>query len=206
MHACEALAKGDRVVAPLGPSGLASLTIGTIALAGYNIYKGCGTLQGVVRGAVDSAGTLLNAQRQSVKNSEPEPVRQGAMLPMEIYKHIDQTREAADKVAHTIARSFVGHSLIRVGLLDELNFSRTIAMTLRPDVVMPATRVMPARTATATPPLTVAGRGVTINLTCSPTIKDASPDEWVKAARRHADELVRIIDAKLSRRARLELA
>jgi hypothetical protein len=44
---------------------------------------------------------------------------------------------------------------------------------------------------------------ITINY--APVIKGAlSPDEWVKAARQHADELMRIIGAKLSRQARLE--
>ncbi|HJU10073.1 MAG TPA: hypothetical protein VJ728_04310 [Candidatus Binataceae bacterium] len=36
------------------------------------------------------------------------------------------------------------------------------------------------------------------------TINPGSPDDWVKAARSHADELMRIIDAKLTRRARLQ--
>jgi hypothetical protein len=199
-----ALARADRSMAalsgpleaPLGPSGLAPLAIGAIALARYDIYKHQSALKAVIRGAVDDPQTPLNALRPFVKNAGRE---------LESYEHIDQTKEAAGKVAHALARSSVGCSPI-YGLLDEVNLSRTIAMTPRPDVLMPATRNMTPETTAAKRLTAVAGGRVTINLTYSPTLKDESPDEWVRGARRHADELVRIIDAKLSRRARLEFA
>ena len=46
--------------------------------------------------------------------------------------------------------------------------------------------------------------GITINVNYSPTINGGAPDDWIKAARQHADELMRIIDSKLNRRNRLE--
>ena len=48
--------------------------------------------------------------------------------------------------------------------------------------------------------------GITINVNYSPTINGGTRDDWVKAARQHADELMRIIDSKLNRRNRLEFA
>jgi hypothetical protein len=45
---------------------------------------------------------------------------------------------------------------------------------------------------------------VTINV--GYTVNAASPQDWVRAARQHADELMRIIDDKLTRRQRLQFA
>jgi hypothetical protein len=82
-------------------------------------------------------------------------------------------------------------------------------MTLRPEAVMvPANRT--AREIGAAMPRSIAlGGGITVNYSPNISISGngaASKDEWVKSARQHADELVRIIEAKLGRRARLAFA
>jgi hypothetical protein len=47
---------------------------------------------------------------------------------------------------------------------------------------------------------------MTVKVNVSYNVNAAAPQDWVRAARQHADELMRIIDSKLQRRARLEFA
>jgi hypothetical protein len=70
------------------------------------------------------------------------------------------------------------------------------------------TSPLPQKSGRGTDSGRAAERGaVSITINYAPVINGpTSPDEWVKAARRHADELMRIIDAKLARRSRLEFA
>src|SRR5579863_1310992 len=112
-----------------------------------------------------------------------------------------------EKLAGKMGRFLIGHSPVPEGPLHDLNLSKTIAMTLQPMPVLAAIRRTAAAMAIAGPMMLggagSAGAGlagVTINY--SVTINGGSADEWVRSAKRHADELVRIIDEKMSRRER----
>jgi TP901 family phage tail tape measure protein len=169
------------------------------------------TLGPVVWKAVAAAEAALGKLWLFVKDRGPQLLLMlaapWAMLPYEIYKRLDQI--AAGKVAHTIARFFVGHSPIPEGPLPDLNLSRAIAMTLRPEAVMVPTNRTARAIGAAMPPSIALRGGITVNYSPNISISGngaSSKDEWVKAAHQHADELVRIIEAKLGRRARLEFA
>ena len=58
-------------------------------------------------------------------------------------------------------------------------------------------------TATAGAAPAAASGAVTIHVHYTTTINGAAPGDWVNAAQKHADDLMRIIDDKLNRRARL---
>jgi hypothetical protein len=145
-----------------------------------------------------------------------------AMLPYEIIKHIDRIKDATSKVAHAIARFFVGHSPIPEGPLHNLSLAQTIATSLQSKILINPTigaaaigHAMPSEIASRTIlPMrwtaTARAGGITLNYSPTITVNAVVPhdtaDAWVKAARKHADELMRIIDDKLARRARLQFA
>lgn len=62
-----------------------------------------------------------------------------------------------------------------------------------------------SRTADAAPSAAGMGGGIVIHYSPDITVNggSGSPEDWVKAMRRHSDELMRVIDDKLNRRARL---
>jgi TP901 family phage tail tape measure protein len=127
-----------------------------------------------------------------------------------IWKAASLPAEAAEAIAAKIGGFFHFHSPPAYGPLREavLNFrlGEELAKHMRPlPVVTAAART--AAGAGATLQRGGGGGGVTINLHYAPVIQGGgSPQEWVQAARQHADELMRIIDSKLNRRERLRFA
>jgi len=118
---------------------------------------------------------------------------------------IEYPFRAAWNVAAKIAGLFEHHSPSREGPLREAIINFRLANELA-GYMMPAPVACQAGTAAAiaTAATAAAAGGPTIiNLTYSPTINGASPGDWVKSARHHADELMRIIEDKLGRRRRL---
>ncbi len=98
---------------------------------------------------------------------------------------------------------------------------QTLAETIRPEPLVAAMSAalapLPMMAATALPaaaaapaPLAVPGwtapAPTTVTINYAPVIHGTGAEDWVKAARRHADELVHIIDMKLARRERLRFA
>jgi TP901 family phage tail tape measure protein len=147
-----------------------------------------------------------------------------AMLPIEIYKHIDEIRNAAKGVAHAIASFFVGHSPIPEGPLHNLNLTREIARTLEPMPMMTAIRRVAMVTAMAAPmmvgtggpamaastPGSGRGAGIMVNYSPNVTVHAAGGDEAatqravMSALRADRDELLKIIDTAIAKRRRTE--
>jgi TP901 family phage tail tape measure protein len=129
---------------------------------------------------------------------------------------------AIEGVFGKVAR-FIPQSPAKEGPLRNLHRARiveTIADTITPAPMVNAIRRVAMATAIAAPMMVGTAAGfaiassgrqsaaaaapVVINVTYAPVINGAgSPDEWAKAAKAHADELMRIIDDKMQRRARL---
>ncbi|HLW71354.1 MAG TPA: phage tail tape measure protein [Candidatus Binataceae bacterium] len=112
-----------------------------------------------------------------------------------------------EKLAGRMGRFLIGHSPPPEGPLHELNLSKTIGSTLQPMAVLTSMRRLAAATAIAGPMLLggagsagAAPAGITINY--SVKINGGSPDEWARSAKRHADELMRIIGREMERRDR----
>lgn len=128
-----------------------------------------------------------------------------AVLGCERLKHIDARKNAQGIVSDAIVRFFVGHSPVLQRPLRDLSLPRQIATTLASvPVLRPAMELAP----TIARPLggtSRAATGVTVHY--SPTINITGSaltgEEWLKTARKHADELMRIIADKLNRQARL---
>ena len=141
--------------------------------------------------------------------------------------------KAAWQVAQKIGGLFHFHSLQIEGPLREalLNFhlGEELARHLKlAPLIVPAVQMasaialpfaqrdsasllsVPIIRSTAAMAMPRAGRSITVNYSPTITVQGSgiysSRDEWVKAARQHADELMRIIDSKLNRRSRLEFA
>jgi hypothetical protein len=110
---------------------------------------------------------------------------------------------SAHRVANSVTGFFIGHSEIPQGPLHRVNLLREIAMSSRPAPVQFA-RCAAAIAPGIAPAPAAAAPIITVNY--SPNITGASPGDWVNAARRHADELVRIIEGKQARRTRLSFA
>jgi hypothetical protein len=126
------------------------------------------------------------------------------ILPYGIINQVDEITGAACKVAHPISLVFLGHSPIPQGPAHHLKFSRAIALTLAPSPVLAPTMQMARAIAQ---PLRSSTRNGGIIVNYSPTINISGSasvrEEWVKSARRHADELIRIIKDKTYREQRL---
>jgi hypothetical protein len=126
------------------------------------------------------------------------------ILPYGIINQVDEITGAAGKVAHPISLVFLGHSPIPEGPAHHLKFSRAIALTLAPSPVLAPTMQMARAIAQ---PLGSSTRNGGIIVNYSPTINISGSasvrEEWVKSARRHADELIRIIKDKTYREQRL---
>jgi hypothetical protein len=95
-------------------------------------------------------------------------------------------------------------AVIAASALPPVRLAAAMATTATPGTI-----ALPPPTSVSTPPFVrerreAAGASTQITIHYSPVINSTSPDEWVKAARQHADELVRIIDSKLYRRDRLK--
>jgi hypothetical protein len=118
--------------------------------------------------------------------------------------------KAAESVAARIGGFFHFHSPPAYGPLREaiLNFhlGKELATHIKAASAITAAEhaALPLARSFATEGKGQGAPSVTVNVNY--TVNAASPQEWVKAARQHADELMRIIDTKLSRRARLEFA
>jgi hypothetical protein len=80
-----------------------------------------------------------------------------AMIPYEIYKHIDAIKGAAKAVARAIASFFVGHSPIPEGPLCNLNMGVEIARTITPAPKLTAIQRVALATAIAAPMMVGAG-------------------------------------------------
>jgi hypothetical protein len=194
---------------------IGGIVIGAAApgLAAYKVYPHWSKVKKVFFDVVDGAEAALGSVLLFVKHRGVELlealVAPWAMLPTEIFKHIDEFKNAAEKVAHTIARFFVGHSPIPEGPLRDLNLARTIAMMLPPPPVLAPAMQTPGAIAR---PLAGAGgiRGgsttfnVNYNVTVNGSGSASAREEWVKSARQHADELMRIINVQLYRQRRLQ--
>ncbi|HLW69819.1 MAG TPA: hypothetical protein VKS22_04270 [Candidatus Binataceae bacterium] len=106
-------------------------------------------------------------------------------------------------------RDYLPHSPAKVGPLRDLNRIRlveTIAETIRPSPIVAAMHRTALATMIAAPMLLSGMAGsagpapVQIVVNYSPTIPGGSADEWAKAAKRHAAELMRIIEREMERR------
>ena len=139
-------------------------------------------------------------------------------IPLEIYKHIDDIKAAAEAVAHAIGRLFVGHSPIPEGPLRHLNLGRQIALSMEPAPILAAIRRVAAVTAIAMPMMIgsaampamasspAAGDGsapIVVNLTMNYTVNGGASDDFVKLAQKHGREVAKIVEEILARKARM---
>ncbi|MBV8358790.1 MAG: hypothetical protein JO189_12760, partial [Deltaproteobacteria bacterium] len=89
----------------------------------------------------------------------------------------------------------VAAPIVNLALPKPITAAPAMIMAAAPERIAAATGTVVQREST--------GAAVTINLTYSPTIKSESPDEWMKVARQHSRDLMRIISDELTRRQRL---
>ena len=146
------------------------------------------------------AGPDFLSRHQTIPTMFVYPAARGYDL-----KHIEELKQAAGKITDATARFFVDRlAPIAEGPFRDVKLSPQISMTFTPVPV--AFPVEPAHTiAQPFGGISRASGGITVNY--APTINISSSgsprEEWLKTARQHADELLRIIQDKLSRQARL---
>jgi hypothetical protein len=121
--------------------------------------------------------------------------------------------KAIEAVAHKL-RSYLPFSPAKTGPLRDLNRVRiieTIAETMRPAPMLAAMKRAAMVTALAAPmmigagaPAMAAGRpgGAQINITVHYHISEGSPEEFTRAAEKHADKLLDIINERIGVRRR----
>jgi hypothetical protein len=110
----------------------------------------------------------------------------------------------------------LGHSPIPEGPLHDLNLGRDIARTIQPGPIVAAMRRVAMATAIAAPMMIGAGapamaaRGAasggvaSINITVNYHVTAGSPEDFVKAARKHAEALTKILKDRAAVHARRE--
>ncbi len=226
LAAWTALAQGEGVMAGLsallGPWGMVLAAGAALALVGYEIWRhwdaimpklvavwdaikpehlfgrlipefftaGAHLVEAVARGiwsAVSLPGRALEAVAQKLRNLLPfSPAREGPL------RELERVR-----IVQTLAETIRPEPLVAAMSAALAPLPMMAATALRAAGAAPARLAVPGWTAPA--PTTV-----TINY--APVIHGTGAEDWVKAARRHADELVHIIDMKLARRERLRFA
>jgi hypothetical protein len=176
-----------------------------LAAAPYEIYEQWGAIVGFFESV---CGRVKGVFSEVVDWLKGEGLNMMKTLGEGILAGIEYPFLAAWNVARKVGGLLHFHSPPIEEPLREavLNFHLGEELTkhIKSGPVIALTRDMATHIASAAPRPAVATGILPVTLNVSYTINASSPEEWVKAARQHADELVRIIDAKLSRRARLE--
>ena len=163
--------------------------------------------------------TAFLARHQALAGVLASP-KSPALPAYEAYRIIDEIKDVAGGDAYASARFFIADSHVPEGPLRHLSMFPDISMRLTPiSVIVQAaemthglqpiqapvlveSRIVPS--ASRREPSPTVAQPITINVSYS--VNAASPQEWIKAARQHADELMRIMESKLARRSRLEFA
>jgi hypothetical protein len=174
------------------PIGLLIAGIAALAVGAYEVWKHWDKVKLLADEAYTWGKNLVTNIAKAIED--------WAMIPV----------HAIEKLAGKMAWFVVGHSPIPEGPLHELNLGRQIALSLNPAPAMAAMRRLGMATMVAAPLMFGAGAGTaaasggpSIVVNYSVTVAAGSPDEWVRAARKHGDEIVRIVEARLARRDRL---
>src|SRR5581483_10372794 len=122
---------------------------------------------------------------------------------------IEYPFKAAWQVAEKVGRLFHFHSPSDEGPLRSavlnFRFSEELAKHIKPAPIIGPAHELAAGIAGAAPRGAAGSGSITINYSPQVIIQDvgSAKDEFVKALRQHADELVRIVESKLARAARL---
>jgi hypothetical protein len=122
---------------------------------------------------------------------------------------------AIENMAGKMARFLRGHSPIPEGPLRNLNMGVEIARTITPAPMLSAIRRVAMVTALAAPMMVGAGApsataaggapgAASINITVHYHVTAGSPEEFVKAARKRAEELTKILKDRAAVHARRE--
>jgi hypothetical protein len=188
------------------------LTIGGIvaraaalALAADEIYKHWDTVKGFficrwddVKGIFADAADWMKTASIKMVRAQSDGILSATEWPV----------KAAEGLAEKIGGYFKFHSPPAYGPLRNailnIRLGEELAKHIAPASVIPPARALVAGIAAtaALHPASAAAAPITINYT--PVINGAaSPDEWVKVARQHAKDLMRIIGSELNREARL---
>jgi hypothetical protein len=188
------------------------LTIGGIvaraaalALAADEIYKHWDTVKGFFICRWDDVKRIFADAADWMKTASIKMVR---ALSDGILSATEWPVKAAEGLAEKLGGYFKFHSPPAYGPLRNailnIRLGEELAKHIAPASVIPPARALVAGIAAtaALHPASAAAAPITINYT--PVINGAaSPDEWVKAARQHAKDLMRIIGSELNREARL---
>jgi hypothetical protein len=189
---------------------------GALAAAAYEIYEHWGEIAGFFEHLWSRIKTLFSEGIDWLKNTGINMMKR---LGEGILAGVEYPFKAAWQVAEKVGGLFHFHSPPDYGPLRDavlnFRFGEELAARIQPAPVVGAASKMAAGIATpvvrAEPTGQAsagrAGADNTIHIHYSPHINvtggPSAKDEWVKAARQHADELVRIIRGKLQREARL---
>lgn len=124
---------------------------------------------------------------------------------------------AIEDMAGKAARFVLGHSPIPEGPLHDLNLGRDIARTIQPGPIVAAMRRVAMVTALAAPMMVgvgapafaarggaASGGATIINITVTYNVTAGSPEDFVKAAKKHAEEMTKIIERRQAVHARRE--
>jgi TP901 family phage tail tape measure protein len=213
------------VAATIALGGL-PIVIAAIAAGAYEIYKhwaGIKTFFGEIGAALVKFWDIIKPENLFGKLI-PDFFSWGAKLvktfAQGLLSVMNYPAEAVEKIMHKVASYLPGHSPAEVGplsMLDRMPFSETFAQSIKPAPVIHAVSnlagALRVAMPTLVPPMGQAARGgsgtgggqVIIHYQPKVTVNGAggSPDDWVKAMRRHGDELVRIVKENAFREARL---
>jgi hypothetical protein len=177
---------------PIGkylPTGL----IGPIGIAAVAIYKHWDRIKKISTDAVD---WMRTAGANLVK-----AVGEGILSAVE--RRIKVTGSLAEKIGGYFKfHSPPAYRPLREPVLN-FRFGEALAERMKFAPVIAASTMLAAGIAGSVTQAAAAGSGVVVNIDYAPTINGAgSPEDWARAARQHADLLVRVIEDKLNRRNR----
>jgi hypothetical protein len=186
-----------------------------LAAAAYEIYEHWGEIAGFFEHLWSRIKALFSEGIDWLKNTGINMMKR---LGEGILAGVEFPFKAAWQVAEKVGGLSQFHSPPDYGPLRDavlnFRFGEELAARMQPAPVVGVASKMAAPVVRAEPigqaSANRAGAGNTIHIHYSPHINvtggPSAKDEWVKAARQHADELVRIIRGKLQREARLSFA
>jgi hypothetical protein len=176
-------------------AALAAALTGPLGAAALEVYKHWDGIKNVFTSASD----WLKTAGINMMKSFGEGILAGIEYPF----------KAAWQVAEKVGRLFHFHSPSDEGPLRSavlnFRFSEELAKHIKPAPIIGPAHELAAGIAGAAPRGAAGSGSITINYSPQVIIQDvgSAKDEFVKALRQHADELVRIVESKLARAARL---
>jgi hypothetical protein len=221
-----ALAQGEKVMASLnavlGPWGLVLAAAAALGFAAYEIWRHWDAIMPklvavwdmlkpehlfgrLIPGFVTAGVHLVEAIAKGIWSVATLPVQAlkavvgklRNLLPFSPAREVPLRELDRVRIVQTIAETIRLEPLVSA-----------MSTALQPMVSMMPTTVTPGAVA-GHQGVMAAGGGVTVHYSPRITVNGGgaeAADDWAAAARRHADELVRIIEAKLARRQRLRFA